>query len=126
MAEAPSEGPSRPPLDIDHDQLRKHAAPAFDDASAAVRRAVGKAADALSALGGWPVNEPADKAFVEWYKPKRDEMLRMIEDFAAVYGDIADGILTMRRNVATVDWGIADDIKIADVPVYTWPVEGTP
>ncbi|MEV0149304.1 MULTISPECIES: hypothetical protein [unclassified Nonomuraea] len=124
MAEPPPDGPSRPVLDLDHEQLRKRAAPAFDDASAAVREAVRKAADMLGALGGWPVNEPADKAFVEWYKPKRDEMLRMIEDFATVYADIADGILTMRHNVAVVDWGLADDIRLADVPVYTWPEDG--
>lgn len=118
MAEPPSDPP---PLDIDHDQLKKRAAPAFDDAALAVFQAIDQASAALSALGGWPAREEADKAFVAWFKPKRNEMLRRIREFGGVYEDIADGLVTMQRNVAVVDWGIADDLKIGDVPVYKLP-----
>ncbi|MEV0195861.1 hypothetical protein [Nonomuraea sp. NPDC050691] len=121
MAEPPSDPPSQQSFDFNHEQLRKQAAPAFDDAAAAWRLAVRKAFGILDALGGWPTEEEADKAFVEWYKPKRDEMREWITDFAKVYEDIADGILTMRRNTVVTDWGIADDVKLDDVPVYEWP-----
>ncbi|GAA2292849.1 hypothetical protein GCM10010149_45740 [Nonomuraea roseoviolacea subsp. roseoviolacea] len=126
MAEPPPDPPSRPSIDFDHDQLRKKAAPAFDAAAEAWRRAVREAYAALDALGGWPAHEEADKAFVEWYKPKRDEMRHWTTDFAKVYEDIADGILTMRANTAKVDWGIADDLNLSDVPVYDWPKGDTP
>ncbi|NUW33371.1 hypothetical protein HTZ77_18330 [Nonomuraea sp. SMC257] len=126
MAEPPPDQPSQPALDLDLDQLRKRAAPAFDDASEAVLLAVRNAYGTLDALGGWPAGEEADKAFVEWYKPKRDEMRHWITEFAKVYADIADGLLTMRHNVKEVDWGIADDIKLSDVPVYEWPKDDRP
>lgn len=121
-----AEPPPDPSMDIDHDQLKKQAAPAFDDVSAAVRKATDRAAGALSALGGWPAGEETDKAFVEWYAPKRNEMLRLIAEFGEVYADIADGLVIMERNVAIVEWGLADDLKIKDVPVYKWPREDVP
>jgi hypothetical protein len=108
-------------MEIDHEQLKKRAAPAFDDTADAVRTAVNRASDALRPLGGWPTGEEVDRAFVEWFKPKRDEMLKLVGEFAGVYDDISDGLLSMERNVATADWGIADDLRIKDVPVYKWP-----
>ncbi|MBN6058432.1 hypothetical protein JYK22_41310, partial [Nonomuraea sp. RK-328] len=126
MAEPPSDPPSRPPLEFDYDQLEKRAAPAFDDASEAVLQAVRKAYSTLDALGGLPTGEEADRAFVEWYRPKRDEMHHWISEFAKVYADIADGILTMRHNVKEVDLGIAEGIKLSDVPVYEWPKDDNP
>ncbi|WP_113702345.1 hypothetical protein [Nonomuraea lactucae] len=110
-------------MEINHDHLRKHAAPAFDDVAAAVRQAVERAGEALGALGGWPADEEVDRAFVEWYGPKRNEMLRLIGQFGQVYEDIADGLVTMQRNVRVIDWGVADDITVEDIPVYTWPDE---
>lgn len=106
---------------IAHDQLTKQAAPAFTDLAADLARSVRRAEDILGRLGAWPVGEEADEAFVAWYGPKRREMPEMIEDFAEAYRDLAEGLLMMRRNVATVDWGIADDLRIDDVPVYRWP-----
>jgi hypothetical protein len=111
-------------MEIDHDHLKKQAAPAFDDVAGAVRQALTRASETLSALGGWPTGEEVDRAFVtEWYAPKRNEMLRLIDELGQVYGDIADGLVTMQRNVRVVDWGIADDMKVEDIPVYQWPDE---
>ncbi|WP_336212556.1 hypothetical protein [Nonomuraea sp. LPB2021202275-12-8] len=124
MAEPPPDPRSAPPTDIDHEQLRKRAAPAFDDVSVAVRAAVERARDALGGIGGWSTDEEVDRAFIEWYAPKRNEMLTLIAEFAEVYTDVADGLLTMQNNVATVEWGIIEDLNIKDVPVYEWPEEG--
>ncbi|WP_219471153.1 hypothetical protein [Nonomuraea rhizosphaerae] len=110
-------------MEINHKQLREKAAPAFDEAAEAVRKAVDRAEDALRPLNDWPTGEDVDKAFVEWFRPKRNEMIKLIGEFAGVYNDIADGLDSMQRNVAKVDWGIADDLKIKDVPVYKWPDE---
>ncbi|MFI6297658.1 hypothetical protein ACIBEJ_39115 [Nonomuraea sp. NPDC050790] len=106
---------------IAHEQLKKQAAPAFADLADDLTGAVRRAEEILGRLGGWPVGEEADEAFVAWYGPKRRELPDMIEDFAAAYRDLAEGLLAMRHNVATVDWGLADDLRIRDVPVYTWP-----
>ncbi|GAA2391646.1 hypothetical protein [Nonomuraea africana] len=110
-----------PPQQVDHHQLRKRAAPAFDDAGSDIRAAVRMAAEALRGLGGWSTDEEVDKAFVEWFTPKRDEMIELIGQFAEVYEDVGDGLRAISQNVATVDWGIADDLKVEDLPIYSWP-----
>ncbi|MEU7896848.1 hypothetical protein AB0B45_28800 [Nonomuraea sp. NPDC049152] len=110
-----------PPQRINHQQLKKGAAPAFDEAGAAVRNAVSKALRALPKVAEWSTDEEVDRAFLEWFKPKCEEIPRLIREFAEVYEDCGDGLRAVQRNVSTVDWGIADDMKIDEVPVYTWP-----
>ncbi|MEU6996971.1 hypothetical protein [Nonomuraea sp. NPDC046570] len=120
MAENP------PTQRIDHDSLKKRAAPAFDEAAGEVRAAVTRASDALRALGGWSTDEEVDKEFVKWFTPKRDQMIEMIGEFAIVYEDLGDGLRAVQHNVASVDWGIADDLKIEDIPVYAQPPKEKP
>lgn len=110
-----------PPQSINHKQLRTGAAPGFDEAGSDVRAAVRRAAAELRELGGWSTGEEVDEAFVEWFLPKKDEMIDLIGQFAEVYEDVGDGLRAVSHNVATVDWGLADDLKIEDLPLYTWP-----
>lgn len=124
MAVSPPDPPRQPPLGINHDQLRKQAAPAFDATASNVREAIRLAGESLGAIAGWPTGEEVDRAFVTWCSPKRDEMFRLIEDYAMVCEDLADGILSMERTVKVIDWGLADDMTVEDIPVYRRPDEG--
>ncbi|MFB9525454.1 hypothetical protein [Nonomuraea roseola] len=112
---------SKPPLDLDLDQLLRSAAPAFHDIGSDFHDAVLRAVDALSELRSWPMDEETDRNFVRWYAPKSTEMLDLLGQLAGAYGDVAEKLLVMRHNVVVTDWGTADDLKLEDVPAYQPP-----
>ncbi|GAA3424120.1 hypothetical protein ACWDTT_04790 [Streptosporangium sandarakinum] len=111
--------PGRPvvPMEVDHDQLENVVAPGFRVAGGDLREAVARAASALAALGALPADEETDRRFLQWFTPKRDQMLELTRDLAGAYGDIGEGLLMTGRNVWNVDWGLAEDL--ARVPDYT-------
>ncbi|MET9069035.1 hypothetical protein ACWDR1_33965 [Streptosporangium sandarakinum] len=111
--------PGRPvvPMEVDHDQLENVVAPGFRAVGGELREAVTRAASALAALGALPADEETDRRFLQWFTPKRDQMLDLTRDLAGAYGDIGDGLLMTGRNVWNVDWGLAEDL--ARVPDYT-------
>ncbi|GGP98261.1 hypothetical protein [Streptosporangium pseudovulgare] len=111
--------PGRPvvPMEVDHDQLENVVAPGFRVAGGDLYEAVARAVGALAALGPLPADEETDRRFLQWFTPKRDQMLELTRDLAGAYGDIGEGLLMTGRNVWNVDWGLAEDL--ARVPDYT-------
>lgn len=106
------------PLSLDHDQLRRRAAPAFEEVARAVLQALDRRIGTVRRADGWPTDEEHDRSFVEWLRPKQEETLDLIRQLSLVHQDVGDGLLQMERRVKAVDWGVADDMRPRDVPYY--------
>lgn len=115
MAEsAPAQGSSEF-MAYDHDQLEDGVAPGFGMVGDDLRDAVKRAVNALSALGALQGGEETDRKFLDWFLPKRHEMLVRTNDLAEAYLDIGEGLLAMHRGVLDPDWGMAADLeKLSD------------
>jgi hypothetical protein len=105
-----------PPMGLDHHQLEKQAAPGFGEVRTDLYGLVKRAGNALSAIGSLPNDEEVDQRFLQWFAPKRDQMLALADDLAGAYGDIGEGVLGMSQNVKTIDWGLAKSLE--KVPDY--------
>ncbi|MFD1931556.1 MULTISPECIES: hypothetical protein [Nonomuraea] len=111
----------QPSLDLDLSHLHTVAAAAFRDIGDDLRTALAQAVRELEELGHFPTEEESDRKFVEWYAPKRVEMIDLLGQFAQVYDDLGQKLSIMRDNVAVADWASADDLTIKDIPVYKRP-----
>ncbi|MFC7648142.1 hypothetical protein ACFQX6_52505 [Streptosporangium lutulentum] len=97
--------------------MRLLATSGFGTLSSDLHDVVKHATNALTSIGDLPSDEEVDQGFLQWFAPKRDQMLELTDDLAGAYGDVGEGLLAMSHNLTTIDWGVVKDLE--KLPDYT-------